>query len=67
MSVTLEPVHTEIAEEAEPTTEPIAEEIAEVEKLKNDKKFNNQIAKKSLRFVNKFTWSKVQKEYLKIT
>ena len=41
--------------------------INKIRKLKNDKKFNNQIAKKSLRFVNKFTWSKVQKEYLKIT
>ncbi len=37
-----------------------------INKLKNDKKFSNQISKKSLRFINKFTWQKIKKEYLKI-
>ena len=37
-----------------------------IHKLKNDKKFSNQISKKSLRFINKFTWQKIKKEYLKI-
>ena len=40
--------------------------IAKIKKLKNEKKFSNQISKKSLSFVNKFTWAKVQKEYLKL-
>ena len=40
--------------------------IAKIKKLKNERKLSNQISKKSLSFVNKFTWSKVQKEYLKL-
>ena len=37
-----------------------------INKLKNDKKLGNQYSKNSIRFVNKFLWKKVQKEYLKI-
>jgi glycosyltransferase involved in cell wall biosynthesis len=40
--------------------------LVKIRKLKNDKKLGNQISKKSLRFVNKFSWQKIQKEYLKI-
>ena len=40
MSVTLEPVQTEIAEEAEPIAEPIAEEIAEIENQSQKLKIN---------------------------
>tara|TARA_A100001015_G_scaffold300759_1_gene386649 strand:+ start:816 stop:1949 length:1134 start_codon:yes stop_codon:yes gene_type:complete len=40
--------------------------IIKIKKLKNDKKLSNQISKKSLRFVNKFTLAKIQKEYLKL-
>ena len=40
--------------------------LVKIDKLKNDKKLCNRISKKSLRFINKFTWQKIQKEYLKI-
>ena len=40
--------------------------LIKIKELKNDKKLGNQISKKSLRFVNKFSWQKIQKEYLKI-
>ena len=40
--------------------------LVKIDKLKNDKKLSNRISKKSLRFINKFTWQKIQKEYLKI-
>lgn len=40
--------------------------VSKISKLKNDKKLSNKISKRSLRFVNKFIWQKIQKEYLKI-
>ena len=40
--------------------------VVKLNKLKNDKKFSNQISKKSLRFINKFIWKKIRKEYLKL-
>ena len=40
--------------------------ITMIKKLKNEKKLSNQISKNSLNFVNKFTWAKIQKEYLKL-
>ncbi len=40
--------------------------IFKINKLKNDKKLSSQISKKSLTFVKKFTWTKIQKEYLKL-
>ena len=40
--------------------------LVKIDKLKNDKKLSNRISKKSLSFINKFTWQKIQKEYLKI-
>ncbi len=40
--------------------------IFKINKLKNDKKLNSKISKKSLTFVKKFTWTKIQKEYLKL-
>lgn len=43
-----------------------SELLVKIRKLKNDKKLGNQISKKSLRFINKFKWQKIQKEYLKI-
>ncbi len=40
--------------------------IIKINKLKNDKKLSNKISKNSLKFINKFTWQKTQKKYLKI-
>ena len=40
--------------------------INKINKLKNDKKLSNQISRKSLKYVSKFNWKKVGKEYLKI-
>ena len=40
--------------------------VIKINKLKNNKKLSNQISKNSLRFINKFTWQKIQKEYLKL-
>ena len=40
--------------------------IFKINKLKNNKKLSSQISKKSLTFVKKFTWTKIQKEYLKL-
>tara|TARA_B100000963_G_scaffold326191_1_gene313031 strand:+ start:496 stop:1629 length:1134 start_codon:yes stop_codon:yes gene_type:complete len=40
--------------------------VIKINKFKNDKKLSNQISKKSLRFIKKFTWQKIQKEYLKV-
>ncbi len=40
--------------------------IDKIKKLKDDKKFSNYISKKSLKYVNKFIWKKVSKEYIKI-
>ena len=52
MSVTLEPVQTEIAEEAEPIAEPITEEIAEVEN--QSQKLKNQLQKLKRQFLRQF-------------
>ena len=40
--------------------------VIKLNKLKNDKKFSIQTSKKSLRFINKFIWEKIHKEYLKL-
>ncbi len=40
--------------------------VSKISKLKNDRKLSNKFSKKSLRFINRFTWQKIQKEYLKI-
>ncbi len=40
--------------------------IKKIIKLKNDKKFSNQISKKSFHFVKKFTLERVKKNYLKV-
>ena len=37
-----------------------------INKLKNDSKLSNNFSRKSSRFIKKFTWNKIQKEYLKI-
>lgn len=40
--------------------------VNKIQKLKNERTFSNKISKKSLSFVKKFIWAKVQKEYLKL-
>tara|TARA_B100000963_G_C22545746_1_gene634332 strand:- start:111 stop:1244 length:1134 start_codon:yes stop_codon:yes gene_type:complete len=40
--------------------------LKKINKLKNDKSFSKNISKKSLKFINKFSWNKVKKDYLKI-
>tara|TARA_B100001059_G_C17787779_1_gene558214 strand:+ start:405 stop:1538 length:1134 start_codon:yes stop_codon:yes gene_type:complete len=40
--------------------------VVKINKLKNDQKLSNQISKKSLSFIKKFTWQKIKKDYLKI-
>ena len=40
--------------------------VNKIQKLKNERTFSNKISKKSLSFVKKFIWTKVQKEYLKL-
>jgi len=40
--------------------------VKKINKLRYDKKLSNQISKKSLKFITKFTWKKIEKEYLKI-
>ena len=40
--------------------------VEKIKKLKRNKRLSNQISKRSLLFVKKFTWNKIQKEYLKI-
>lgn len=40
--------------------------INKIYKLINDKKLSNKISKKSLTFINNFTWKKISKEYFKI-
>ena len=40
--------------------------VKKINKLRYDKKLSNQISKKSLRFITKFTWKNIEKEYLKI-
>ena len=40
--------------------------IEKIIKFKNNKKLSNRMSKKSLSFINKFTWSKIEKDYLKI-
>ena len=40
--------------------------VHKINKLKNDKKLCNYFSKKSLKFINKFDWKKVSKEYLEI-
>ena len=40
--------------------------INKIFKLKNSKKLSDQISKKSLRFINSFSWKKIEKNYLKI-
>ncbi len=40
--------------------------VNKIQKLKNERTFSNKISKKSLSFVKKFIWTKVQNEYLKL-
>ena len=40
--------------------------VTKIYKLKMDKKLSTKISKKALRFVDKFSWQKTQKKYLKI-
>jgi len=40
--------------------------VNKIQKLKNERILSNKISKKSLSFVKKFIWAKVQKEYLKL-
>ena len=40
--------------------------INKIVSLKNNKKVSTLIAKKSLRFINNFTWKKIAKKYLSI-
>lgn len=40
--------------------------VIKIKKLKNERILSNKISKKSLSFVKKFIWTKVQKEYLKL-
>ncbi len=40
--------------------------VHKIVKLKNNKKFSNKISKKTLSFINRYAWQKIQKEYLKI-
>ncbi len=40
--------------------------LNKIYKLRKNKALSNNISKKSLRFINKFTWDKVKKDYLKI-
>ncbi len=38
-----------------------------ISKLQNDRKLSNQISKKSIKFVENFSWKKISRQYLKIT
>ena len=40
--------------------------INKIISLKNNRKLSTQISKKSLRFINDFTWKKIAKKYLSI-
>ena len=40
--------------------------LKKIHKLKNNKSLSNTISSNSLLFINKFTWNKVKKDYLKI-